>query len=117
MAIKKYKLVKRMSPYQEESVFTQHFVGFGDPCDCGEHEAHACACEEPEEDERGGVNMTLEFQGRQFPVEDIAQKAVESWLDAGHDEDELEHMDIYVKPEEKAAYYVANGADNGKVDL
>ena len=108
MAIKKYKLVKRMSPYQEESVFTQHFVGFGDPCDCGhDHEEHA-GCE---------VDMTLEYQGRKLPVEDIAQKAVEHWLDAGHDEDALEHMDVYVKPEELAIYYVANGADNGRAEF
>lgn len=105
MAVKKYKLVKRMSPYQEQSVFAQHFVGYGEPS----AEEDCCAQAE--------VDMTLEFGGTQYPVEDLAQRAVDNWIGAGHDESELTDLKIYVKPEDKALYYVANGAENGKVGL
>ena len=54
------------------------------------------------------VTITVEFAGRQAVITDIAAKA-EAAYKAMNADAEIKTLDIYVKPEENAAYYVVNG--------
>ena len=54
------------------------------------------------------VTLTVEFAGKQAVITDIAAKA-EAAYKAINADAEIKTLDIYVKPEENAAYYVVNG--------
>ena len=54
------------------------------------------------------VTITVEFAGRQAVITDLAAKA-EAAYKAINADAEIKTLDIYVKPEESAAYYVVNG--------
>ena len=54
------------------------------------------------------VTITVEFAGRQAVITDLAAKA-ETAYKAMNADAEINTLDIYVKPEENAAYYVVNG--------
>ena len=54
------------------------------------------------------VTATVEFYGRSVLVSDIAAKATDAYK-ASHDGAEIETLNLYIKPEENAAYYVVNG--------
>ena len=54
------------------------------------------------------VTITVEFAGRQAVITDLAAKA-EAAYKAINADAEINTLDIYVKPEENAAYYVVNG--------
>ena len=42
-------------------------------------------------------------------MEKLVAAAKKAYVAAGHKEEEIETIDIYVKPEENAAYYAVNG--------
>ncbi len=50
-------------------------------------------------------------------MEDIAEQAKNAWVAEGHRASSLKSLDVYVKPEDSAAYYVVNGKAAGKIDL
>ena len=64
------------------------------------------------------VTATVEFYGRSVLVSDIAAKATDAYK-ASHDDAEIETLNLYIKPEENAAYYVVNGESSAdfKVEL
>ncbi len=59
--------------------------------------------------------LTIEFAGQQFSADEIVKKATA----AAEAQGEVKTLEIYVKPEENAAYYVVNGegSDDYKVEL
>ena len=54
------------------------------------------------------VKVFVEFEGRQLAVEELTARAKEAYL-AENPAAEIESLELYVKPEENAAYYVVNG--------
>ena len=56
-------------------------------------------------------------RGKELLAQDIADQAKKAWEAEGHRASSIKSLDIYVKPEEFAAYYVINGKDTGKVEL
>lgn len=52
--------------------------------------------------------VLIEYQGRQISAEDAMQAAVKAY-EAEHKDVELKTVELYIKPEENAAYYVVNG--------
>ena len=64
------------------------------------------------------VTATVEFYGRSVLVSDIAAKAADAYK-AAHEGAEIETLNLYIKPEENAAYYVVNGEASAdfKVEL
>ena len=50
----------------------------------------------------------VEFAGRQVAAKEVLDKAVEAYR-AAHEGAEVSTVELYVKPEENAAYYVVNG--------
>ena len=61
--------------------------------------------------------MTLQFNGRDFDLGAVEANVKKNWKESGRKLSEIVDLDIYVKPEEAAAYYVVNKEFNGKVEL
>ena len=59
-------------------------------------------------------NLYIQFSGKEIKEEDIVAAAKEAWKEAGNKAKDLKTFDIYVKPEESAAYYVINEDFSGK---
>lgn len=63
------------------------------------------------------VNTYVEFAGKQIATEELADKVREAYKAEGN-KARIKSIEIYVKPEENAAYYVINGnAEGKKIDL
>lgn len=60
--------------------------------------------------------MILQFGEIEMAVSAISEKVRQNYKDSGN-ETELKDIKIYIKPEEKKAYYVMNGETAGNVDL
>lgn len=64
------------------------------------------------------TEMFLQFAGKEYSQEDILQKVKDIWTyDLGKNIDDIKDVQLYLKPEESAAYYVVNGEESGKVVL
>ena len=61
--------------------------------------------------------MILQFNGREFDLGAVETNVKKSWKDSGRKLSEIADLDIYVKPEEAAVYYVVNKEIEGKVEL
>lgn len=63
------------------------------------------------------VTTYVEFYGKQISTAELADKVREAYKAAGN-KAAIKSIEIYVKPEESAAYYVVNGdAQGNKIDL
>ena len=61
--------------------------------------------------------MILQFNGREFDLGAVEANVKKSWKDSGRKLSEIVDLDIYVKPEEAAVYYVVNKETDGKIEL
>ncbi len=62
-------------------------------------------------------NVYIEFNGKQVLVKDVIAQVTAAYK-AAHKRTAINTMDIYLKPDESAAYYVINEkADGEKIDL
>lgn len=58
--------------------------------------------------------MTVQFDGKSYSQEDLMSIAKDVWqYDLQKDPAELKEVELYIKPEEHAAYYVFNGTEQG----
>ena len=58
--------------------------------------------------------VNIQFGGKDLKIEEIEAAVKKAWMD------EIEKLEIYIKPEESAAYYVVNGEyveEGKKIDL
>ena len=62
-------------------------------------------------------NVVIQYQGRERSEKNLLDLIYQDMIDKGIKEEEIENIDIYVKPEEYAAYYVINDKFTGRVDL
>lgn len=58
------------------------------------------------------VQVYVEYQGRQVSQETILSAVKADWNGAA-----IKSLEVYVKPEDGAAYYVVNGEGTGKVEF
>ena len=63
------------------------------------------------------ANLYVEFQGKKVESKEVLAAAKKVWVEAGNKVKDLETVDLYIKPEESAAYYVFNGTVSGKIEL
>lgn len=64
------------------------------------------------------AEIFLQFAGKEYSQEEIIQKVKDIWTyDLNKDVSEIKEIQIYLKPEEFAAYYVVNGVESGKIVL
>jgi hypothetical protein len=61
------------------------------------------------------VEVFLQFADREVRVDDVLKAAEEDFRST--EKAALENVQLYLKPEDCAAYYVANGDHSGKVAL
>ena len=61
--------------------------------------------------------MTLQFNGREFDLDAVEANVKKNWKESGKKLSEIVDLDIYVKPEEAAVYYVFNKEIEGKIEL
>ena len=61
--------------------------------------------------------VIIQHQGREAALEDAIEKAKGEFVAAGHRVSSIKSLQVYVKPEEEAAYYVINQKFAGRVDL
>lgn len=63
-------------------------------------------------------NFYIQFAGEQYDYDVIITRSKEAAAaDMGKKVSSVKTIDIYCKPEERAAYYVANGKIAGRIDL
>lgn len=58
-------------------------------------------------------NIVVEYQGRQVMQDSLVERAKQLWANSGRAE-EIQEMELYVKPEDSAVYCVINGEAVGK---
>lgn len=62
----------------------------------------------------------VEFAGNQIESKEVIARAKKVWVDAGSKNrkvKDLKTMDLYLKPEENAVYYVFNEEESGSFPL
>lgn len=63
-------------------------------------------------------NFYIQYDGKQFDYEEIVARSKEAAAaDMGKKVTSVKTIDIYCKPQDNAAYYVANGKVAGRIDL
>ncbi len=74
---------------------------------------------EPAKKEKPAVtqNVYVQFAGLEISTADLTAKVTEEWVALGHRASSIKSLDLYVKPEDMAAYYVINGKESGKIAL
>lgn len=80
----------------------------------------AAARKSMEKNREPGVRtfMRIQFSDRDYAEEDLFQTAKDVWThDLGRNMEDLESIDLYVKPEESKVYYVMNGKETGDFDI
>ena len=61
------------------------------------------------------VNTVVEYYGKQVEEIDMVAAVKKAWTKAGRKVGDIKTMELYIKPEEGAVYYVINGVDTGAV--
>lgn len=59
----------------------------------------------------------VQLANNEIAVSPVIDQVKAEWVAAGHKESSIKTLNLYVKPEESAAYYVINEKHTGKVDL
>ena len=62
-------------------------------------------------------NVYVQFAGKEILTADLAAQVTEKWVALGHRASSIKELNLYVKPEDNAAYYVINGKESGKIEL
>lgn len=61
--------------------------------------------------------LFVEFGGKQTEDKALVAQAKELWVAEGKKVKDIKTLNLYVKPEENAAYYVINDDFSGKIEL
>ena len=62
-------------------------------------------------------NVYIQFAGKEILVSGLQEQVKNAWVEQGHRAASVKSVDLYVKPEEHAAYYVINGKETGRIEL
>lgn len=63
------------------------------------------------------TTFVVQAGDKEVTMEEAIERVKEAWVAAGNAEKELKEIAVYVKPEDKAIYYVVNGDVTGKVEF
>lgn len=63
------------------------------------------------------VKAVVEYQGKQVEEKDIVAAVKKAWTRSGKRVGDIKNIDLYIKPEENAVYYVINESDAGVVEF
>ena len=59
----------------------------------------------------------VQFAGEEYSVEEVMEKAKAAYVAEGHRAAAIKSVRLYIKPEERKAYYVINEKAAGSIDL
>lgn len=59
----------------------------------------------------------VQYADAEVITSELVEQVKEAWVASGHRISSVKSMDVYIKPEDKSAYYVINGKDTGKIEL
>lgn len=59
----------------------------------------------------------VQFAGEEYAVADVMEKAKAAYVAEGHRASAVKSVRLYIKPEERKAYYVINDKAAGSIDL
>lgn len=59
----------------------------------------------------------IQFAGQEAVLAEVIEKAKKQFVEEGHRAGTIKSLQVYLKPEEYAAYYVINQKHAGRVDL
>ena len=60
-------------------------------------------------------NVVIQYQGRERSEKNLLDLIYQDMLNQGINEGDIENIDIYVKPEEQAVFYVVNKKIEGQI--
>lgn len=60
-------------------------------------------------------NVVIQYQGRERSEKNLLDLIYQNMIDRGIKEEEIEDIDIYVKPEEQAVFYVVDKKIEGQI--
>lgn len=61
--------------------------------------------------------MFVEYKGKQVEDKAIVAAVKKAWTESGNKVGDMKTVELYIKPEEAAVYYVINETETGKVAL
>ena len=61
--------------------------------------------------------ITIEYGGKRIMESDIVAAVKEIWRAQGNRVADMTKLELFIKPEENAAYYVVNQETQGRVDI
>lgn len=61
------------------------------------------------------VKAFVEYYGKQVEEKDMIADVKKAWTKSGKKVSDIKTMELYIKPEEAAVYYVINGTETGAV--
>ena len=59
----------------------------------------------------------VQYAGAEISIEKLEAEAKKAYAALGHKEEEIETLTLYVKPEERAVYYVVNGEGSSEYKI
>lgn len=63
------------------------------------------------------TTLFVEYREKQVEDKTMIAAAKKAWANAGHKISDIKTLELYVKPEEEAIYYVINKTESGKVEF
>lgn len=63
------------------------------------------------------TDFFLQYRDFEIRIDDIEDKIRQKYVAEGHTAGEIRAMQVYIKPEDHAAYYVINHTDTGKLSF
>lgn len=63
------------------------------------------------------TTLFVEYYGKQVEDKTMIAAAKKAWTNTGHKVADIKTIELYVKPEEAAVYYVINKTETGKVEF
>ncbi|MGN0404339.1 MAG: DUF6465 family protein, partial [Bariatricus sp.] len=63
------------------------------------------------------TDIVLQYGEKEVNTKDMVAAVKKEWTKAKHKVSDIKSMELYIKPEEYAVYYVINGDTTGKVWL
>lgn len=63
------------------------------------------------------VKTVVEYYGKQVEEKEIIARVKKAWTRSGNKIGDIKSMELYIKPEEAAVYYVINGTATGAVEF
>ncbi len=63
------------------------------------------------------TDVFIQYGDREVPAKDVVARVKEAYVEEGHKLSSIKTVQVYIKPEENAAYYVINKKAAGRIDL